>query len=357
MEAALSMLTAGPFRAKVPSVLRMPKQETDSPPLASGAAAPPPVWHPKQVRPGVEAVAPGARDGMDIQSVALPVELPGRSRADLLAPPANDVKPRRRPGPMPRSRRPLAERFWVRVNRDGPQVAGVDGRCWIWTGPTNGKLRHQGYGLVSDCQESGHKFRGAHVVSWFLRHGGWPSLFVCHKCDVKLCVRPDHLFLGTHADNMRDMKQKGRSCTGERQGSHKLNNCGVDEILEAWGAESPKEIAKRMGVSLRTVWRVWRGECWGCRTGRRAGKPRPSETIRGELASSSKLKSADVLSIAGLMRSGRTDWAAIGREFGVTGECIGFIARGKTWSWLTGIVYQRKPCPLVPAPSPEAAHG
>lgn len=101
-----------------------------------------------------------------------------------------------------------AERF------DDKYIPEPNSGCWLWTG----SLNRFGYG----------KFyaRGAswlaHRFSYELRIGPVPEqLHVCHKCDVTQCVNPDHLFLGTHADNMRDKSLKGRSRTGtgDRHGS------------------------------------------------------------------------------------------------------------------------------------------
>ena len=96
--------------------------------------------------------------------------------------------------------RPITETFWVKVS-------GVDSldpdKCWVWTGATvNG-----GYGSIKV-----HKVtKLAHRVSWELEYGESPGdLSVCHKCDNPPCVRPSHLFLGTHSENMKDMKAKGR---------------------------------------------------------------------------------------------------------------------------------------------------
>jgi hypothetical protein len=90
-------------------------------------------------------------------------------------------------------------RFWSKVIKSD--------KCWTWTGAIN---KHTGYGTIGLGRRSG-KTRGAHRVSWELAHGPIPEgLYVCHRCDNKRCVRPDHLFLGTAEDNAQDALRKGR---------------------------------------------------------------------------------------------------------------------------------------------------
>ncbi len=75
--------------------------------------------------------------------------------------------------------------------------------CWLWTGWCGS----QGYGGLMVKNEAVR----AHRLSWELHYGPIPKgLYVCHKCDVKSCVNPDHLFLGTHKDNIQDAIKKGR---------------------------------------------------------------------------------------------------------------------------------------------------
>lgn len=84
--------------------------------------------------------------------------------------------------------------------------------CWLWTGSRTG----HGYGtLRRDGQ-----YLQAHRYSWMQANGPIPEgLVVCHRCDVKLCVRPSHLFLGTKAENNHDRHAKGRDATGDSNGS------------------------------------------------------------------------------------------------------------------------------------------
>lgn len=92
----------------------------------------------------------------------------------------------------------LRERFWAKVTKG-------DG-CWLWTGH---RLKH-GYGVIS---VGGRKGRPelAHRVAWVLTNGAISGdQAVLHRCDNPPCVRPDHLFLGSQADNMIDMRTKGR---------------------------------------------------------------------------------------------------------------------------------------------------
>lgn len=102
----------------------------------------------------------------------------------------------------------ISERFWSKVDKAGP--------CWLWTD----KPDPDGYGQL---RVTGRNIR-AHRLSYTLAYGPIPDgLDVCHHCDVPLCVRPDHLFIGTHADNVRDMDQKGRRnpARGDKSGSRK----------------------------------------------------------------------------------------------------------------------------------------
>lgn len=92
---------------------------------------------------------------------------------------------------------PLEERFWSKV-----AVTANPNNCWEWTAAKTDK----GYGriTVEDRQLRAHR------VSWYLTHNEWPELLVLHKCDNSSCVNPNHLFLGSDADNMQDMISKGR---------------------------------------------------------------------------------------------------------------------------------------------------
>ena len=86
------------------------------------------------------------------------------------------------------------QRFWSHVNKTD--------ECWMWTAD---KSKRYGRLLVNG------KRVAAHVFSWTLHRGSASSMCVLHKCDVPKCVRPDHLFLGTQADNVADMIAKGRA--------------------------------------------------------------------------------------------------------------------------------------------------
>ena len=88
----------------------------------------------------------------------------------------------------------------------------------------------RGYGSVK-CGDRGALL--VHRVAWELVRGPIPDgLDVLHSCDVRLCAKPDHLFLGTHLDNMRDMISKGRDVhfSGEQNGNSKLSIEDVDDI-------------------------------------------------------------------------------------------------------------------------------
>ena len=130
------------------------------------------------------------------------------------------------------------------------------GECWLWTGATN----LQGYGKLN----VNGKLQQAHRIAWELENGPVPDgLLVLHRCDNPACVRPAHLFLGTHGDNYKDMDRKGRNphagsdrpprnyARGERHPYAKLTDEQVKEIIMAEGTQ--REIAARFGVTQGTI--------------------------------------------------------------------------------------------------------
>lgn len=150
---------------------------------------------------------------------------------------------------------PVEPRFWNRVLKS-PEPDG----CWLWLGT----IASNGYGVLWVGGRKGN-YIGAHRISFELRYGCVPDgLWVLHKCDIALCVRPDHLFLGTNVDNSRDRSLKGRSVRGEKHPLHKLDRSTVLEMrhLRETTALSFQEIASRFDVSKSLAFMVCGRQVW-----------------------------------------------------------------------------------------------
>jgi len=146
---------------------------------------------------------------------------------------------------MPAHRIPIEKRFWANVVKTES--------CWEWTGGRT----YQGYGKVW------HDGRtvGAHRVSAMLAGMDVEDKFVCHTCDNKSCVNPDHLFVGTNKDNQDDMARKQRGYDHRRHWNTKLTEAQVVEIKQRRAAgEGLVSIAKDYGVSHVHVSLIARGK-------------------------------------------------------------------------------------------------
>lgn len=184
----------------------------------------------------------------------------------------------------PRRRRPLAERFWEKVDQSGD--------CWLWLG----SCAPNGYGHFG----IDHKTFSAHRVAWMLTHGDAGEWCVCHTCDIRPCVNPAHLFLTDRSGNMKDMHSKGRANSTHHRGS------------EHWTHRHPERLA--------------RGEESGMRR-------HPESVMRGERSLLARLTAADVLVIRARLANGERQ-TVLASEFGVRQTAISSIKLRQTWKHL-----------------------
>lgn len=150
-------------------------------------------------------------------------------------------------------RRSVADRFWAKVDKSSTPDA-----CWPWLGGH----ATAGYGVIG---VDAWRVEGAHRVSYRLNVGEIPpGLEVCHHCDNPGCVNPDHLFAGTHAQNMHDSETKGRNRHPGLKGSEhpraKLTEASVREIRQS--ADDPTTLAAQYGITRESIYMIRARKTW-----------------------------------------------------------------------------------------------
>lgn len=140
---------------------------------------------------------------------------------------------------------PITERLWLYIEPE------PNSGCWLWTGTTT----IHGYGTITMNRRPGTK---VHRASYEAYKGPIPEgMHVLHKCDVRCCVNPDHLFLGTNADNVADKVAKGRQAIMQH------TKHSPETVLAVRGATgSHRAISKRLGVSKSMVHAIKANLIW-----------------------------------------------------------------------------------------------
>lgn len=156
--------------------------------------------------------------------------------------------------------RPVADRFFEKINK-------VESGCWEWSGA----IGSHGYGnFAIGSERSSRKTEYAHRAAWLIIHGPIPDgMVVCHRCDNKRCVNPEHLFIGTQHENVRDCIIKGRAnyrsgpnpkIQGVRHPNARLSEEQVKAIFSDMRPYS--KIASDLGVSVSTVHNIKTHKGW-----------------------------------------------------------------------------------------------
>lgn len=196
----------------------------------------------------------------------------------------------------------VIDRFWAKVDKNGPVHPRLGTRCWLWTGRVSGG----GYGRIQVCK----KVVATHRLVWEAVHGpipegtGWHGTVVRHKCDVRNCCRVEHMELGTQLDNIRDRDER------ERHGA-------------------------------RTKLHLWpRGDTHGARTkpesrarGARHGThTKPGSVTRGERSGTAKVTAEQVVEIRRLAALNDISHTELGRRFGISQTQTTRIVRRTRWA-------------------------
>lgn len=196
---------------------------------------------------------------------------------------------------------------------------GPNGDCWEWIGYTR---NDKGYGGFTPCDK--HNYM-AHRVSYEMFTGKLihKEICVCHKCDNRKCVNPNHLFLGTVQDNIDDKINKNRQSIGEKHGCAKLTWIQVKEIRRLWNTNkyTQQKLADRFNIANSIINRIISNKIWIDST----------YIKNNSIEHRKKLHQEDVNKIRELYKTGKYSQYKLANLFGITQTAIGLIVNNKRW--------------------------
>jgi hypothetical protein len=208
----------------------------------------------------------------------------------------------------------LIARFWTKVDRRGPD------ECWEWQAARN--ARGYGVGWI------GTRTRLAHRIAWFLTQGAWPSDCLCHQCDNPRCCNPQHLWEGSRADNLEDMRAKGRgsrppviTTRGESHAVAKLTEAQAKEVLRrGYTGDTHAAIAAEFKTSISNVNAILSGRSW-------KHLQRPLIDLRHH---QTKL-TPELVRLIRQQAIGGASRHSLAEAFGISRATIGGVLNRKTW--------------------------
>lgn len=189
--------------------------------------------------------------------------------------------------------------------------------CWEWQGATT-----NGYGSFRDAKVGGNVKILAHRAAWVAFKGEalLPDVHVCHHCDNPICFNPDHLFLGTHHENMMDRDSKKRTLSGELVATSVYSSAEIDEVKRMLNSGmTGVAISEVMGISQAHISRI------------RRGYSRVSETQIGKnyVHANRKYSDEELERVAALLVEGQLSAPKIAELVGVSRHLVGDMRKGK----------------------------
>jgi hypothetical protein len=196
----------------------------------------------------------------------------------------------------------------------------TDAGCWEWTGA----IGTGGYGNVN---LGVYGERSAHRLAWKFVHGPAGDSCVLHRCDNRPCCNPDHLWLGTYLDNVRDAVAKGRHRGADGGGGNAyaaLTDEQAAMVMALRGIKPWRDVAAEFGASYRVITDIWRGRTYRSAVGSVAAVAEADKHFQH--AHLTKSRAREVMALKGVKR--RKDVAAM---FGVTKWVVADIWGGKSY--------------------------